>query len=228
MTIEPRVGGRVFETLHDGRELEWGEVSAFEPGALFAVRWRLGRPVEETTDVSVRFEATSAESCRVTLTHENWERMGDEAAKLRDAYNGGWVKVFEHGFGARRRARMKEMGPMTLKLHVFPQARARSRCWRSPTILASTTRLCFCDLTKGDQKQPAFTAINPNQKMPALEDGGFKLWESNAIIQYLAGKRPGVLAPTDAQGARRRGALDVLGIRPPGTRPARCWRSSAS
>ncbi len=100
VTIEPRVGGRVFETLHDGRELEWGEVSAYEPGALFAVQWRLGRPAEETTDVSVRFESVSEESCRVTLTHENWERMGEEAAELREAYNGGWVKVFEQGYGA--------------------------------------------------------------------------------------------------------------------------------
>jgi hypothetical protein len=99
VSIEPRVGGRVYETLHDGRELDWGEVSAYTPGVLFAVKWRLGRPVEQTTDVSVRFEALSADSCRVTLTHENWERMGEEAQKLRDAYNGGWVKVFENGFG---------------------------------------------------------------------------------------------------------------------------------
>lgn len=101
VTIEPRVGGRIYETLHDGRELEWGEVSAWDPGALFAMAWRLGRPVEQTTDVTVRFEPLDAQSCRVTLTHENWERMGDEAERLRNAYNNGWVTVFENGFGAR-------------------------------------------------------------------------------------------------------------------------------
>lgn len=101
VTVEPRVGGRVYETLHDGRELEWGEVSAFEPGSLFALKWRLGRPAEQSTDVSVRFEPLSTDHCRVTLTHENWERMGEEAQKLRDAYNGGWVTVFEKGFGGR-------------------------------------------------------------------------------------------------------------------------------
>jgi hypothetical protein len=99
VTIEPRVGGRVFETLHDGRELDWGAVSAFEPGSLFSVKWTMGRPEAEYTDVSVRFEPLSAQSCRVTLTHENWERMGAEAERLRGAYNGGWVKVFEDGFG---------------------------------------------------------------------------------------------------------------------------------
>lgn len=100
VTVELRVGGRVYETLDDGLELEWGAVSAYEPGALFAMNWTMGRPAPQTTDVSVRFEPLSAQSCRVTLTHENWQRMGDEAEKLRDAYNGGWVGVFEKGFGA--------------------------------------------------------------------------------------------------------------------------------
>lgn len=101
VTIEPRVGGRVYETLHDGRELEWGEVSVYEPGAAFAMKWGLGRPAGQVTDVSVHFEPLSPQSCRVTLTHENWESMGDEAAKLREAYNGGWVTVFEQCFGER-------------------------------------------------------------------------------------------------------------------------------
>ncbi|HYD71842.1 MAG TPA: SRPBCC domain-containing protein [Candidatus Binatia bacterium] len=99
--IEPRVGGRIYETLETGEELEWGEVRAWEPGSRFAMGWRLGRPVEQTTDVSVLFEPIDAQSCRVTLTHENWERMGEEAERLRNAYNGGWVTVFEKGFGAR-------------------------------------------------------------------------------------------------------------------------------
>lgn len=98
VTIEPRVGGRVYETLQDGAELEWGEVSAYEPGVVLAMRWRMGRTAEETTDVFVRFEPLSAQSCRVTLTHENWERMGEEAERLRTAYNNGWASVFDKHF----------------------------------------------------------------------------------------------------------------------------------
>lgn len=38
--------------------------------------------------------------------------------------------------------------------------------------------------------KPEFAALNPNRKMPVLEDDGYLLWESNAIMQYLASKRP--------------------------------------
>jgi len=98
VTIEPRVGGRVYETLQNGRQLEWGEVLAYNPGRLFSMEWHLGRPAEQATEVSVRFEAHDKSSCRVTLTHENWERLGDEAQKMRKAYDNGWVIVFEKGF----------------------------------------------------------------------------------------------------------------------------------
>lgn len=100
VTIEPRVGGRIYETLNDGRELEWGEVSRFEPGEAFAMRWTMGRPAEQSTLVTVRFEALTEANCRVTLTHENWERMGEEGAKMRDNYNNGWETVFNQRFGA--------------------------------------------------------------------------------------------------------------------------------
>ncbi len=99
VTVEPRVGGRIFETLNDGRELEWGEVDAYEPGAHFAMQWTMGRPAEQATLVSVRFAPLSDASCRVTLTHENWEHMGEEAAKMRDNYKNGWETVFNQRFG---------------------------------------------------------------------------------------------------------------------------------
>lgn len=46
---------------------------------------------------------------------------------------------------------------------------------------------------KGDQHLPAFTKINPNAKVPALVDGGIEIFESHAILLYLAEKSGKVL-----------------------------------
>jgi glutathione S-transferase len=45
------------------------------------------------------------------------------------------------------------------------------------------------DLFKGGARTPAFLAMNPNGRVPVLEDDGFFLWESNAILAYLAGRQ---------------------------------------
>lgn len=44
------------------------------------------------------------------------------------------------------------------------------------------------DLMKGEQYSPQFLAINPNAKVPVIDDDGFVLWESQAIMRYLADK----------------------------------------
>src|SRR6478609_8789414 len=44
------------------------------------------------------------------------------------------------------------------------------------------------DTRKGDQFTPEYLAINPNSKVPAIDDGGVKVFDSNAILLYLAEK----------------------------------------
>jgi GST-like protein len=44
------------------------------------------------------------------------------------------------------------------------------------------------DTRKGEQHTPAFMAVNPNAKTPALDDDGIKVFDSNAILLYLAEK----------------------------------------
>jgi glutathione S-transferase len=54
------------------------------------------------------------------------------------------------------------------------------------------------DLGRGDQLSPEYRALNPNKKMPTLEHGNFVLWESNAILFYMAAQCPqSGLWPTD-------------------------------
>lgn len=58
--------------------------------------------------------------------------------------------------------------------------------------------LVLVDLGKGEQRQPGYLKLNPNGRVPTLEDGTFALSESHAIMQYLADLTPGqTVYPTE-------------------------------
>lgn len=54
--------------------------------------------------------------------------------------------------------------------------------------LAAPYDIVLVDIFKGEQHAPAFRAINPNGKVPALVDDGVTLFDSNAILLHLAEK----------------------------------------
>ena len=52
----------------------------------------------------------------------------------------------------------------------------------------------------GRTKDADYLAMNPNSRVPTIVDDGFVLWESNAIVRYLANKHGrGTMAPADPQ-----------------------------
>lgn len=96
VTIEPRRGGRWYETGEDGTECDWGEVLVWEPPARLVLAWRLGADFrfdpDLLTEVEVQF--TPAEGgTLVELEHRKLEAMGESAVAAREAMDS------EHGWG---------------------------------------------------------------------------------------------------------------------------------
>ena len=60
------------------------------------------------------------------------------------------------------------------------------------------------DTRRGEQHKPEFVAINPNAKLPAIVDGDVTVFDSNAILLYLAEKTGKFLPP---KGDKARGEL---------------------
>lgn len=57
------------------------------------------------------------------------------------------------------------------------------------------------DTRRGEQFAPAYLAINPNAKVPAIVDGDVKVFDSNAILLYLA-EKTGRFLPANTPAAR--------------------------
>ena len=86
-----------------------------------------------------------------------------------------------------------------MKLYGFPPS---PNTWKVRAVAAHLgLRLDFefVDLTKGQSRTREFLALNPTGRTPVLVDGDFKLWESNAIMQYLASRTANALWPDDAR-----------------------------
>ena len=77
-----------------------------------------------------------------------------------------------------------------MRLHLFPPSSRALAVVALKNHLALECELAPVDLGRGDQLAPGYVALNPNRKVPTLDDDGFVLWESNAILFYLAAKRP--------------------------------------
>jgi glutathione S-transferase len=89
---------------------------------------------------------------------------------------------------------------MTIELYVFPPSPRAFKVMAVANHLGLDWTLRMVDFSKGDHLTPEYAALNPNMRMPTLREGDYVLWESNAIEQYLAAKKPeSALFPQDEQ-----------------------------
>lgn len=100
VVLEPRVGGRLYERTADGREVDWGEVLAWDPPERFVYTWHLKRDRADATEVEIRFRPISPVSTRVEIEHRGWERLGSDGPTWRDRNRGGWDSLLPHYLAA--------------------------------------------------------------------------------------------------------------------------------
>jgi len=106
VTVEPRLGGRVYETWDDGTTADWGEVVAWEPPGRLVMSW-MNTPAP--TEVELVFTSLGPALTRVAVEHRGWEhltpeQLGEDCAEpggyLSGAYSRGWLLVLERFTGS--------------------------------------------------------------------------------------------------------------------------------
>jgi hypothetical protein len=99
VTIEPRTGGRVYETWQDGTQVTWGDLLAWDPPERFVMTWTM-TPVP--TEVELRFRVLGPALTQVEVEHRGWEALSDEqlaedcalpGGYLGGSYAAGWTRI---------------------------------------------------------------------------------------------------------------------------------------
>lgn len=99
VTVDPREGGAITETLPGGATADWARIRHWEPGRRLVMDWFPGRPQDECTEVEIVF-APVGNGTRVTLTHGGFLRFGDGATAMATRYRSGWAHILGTCFHA--------------------------------------------------------------------------------------------------------------------------------
>ena len=99
VTVEPRRGGRVYETWHDDTTVDWGELLVWDPPHRFTMTWTC---TPAPTEVELTFTPLGPSLTRVAVEHRGWEALSE--AQLREdcaepggyaagAFATGWARI---------------------------------------------------------------------------------------------------------------------------------------
>jgi hypothetical protein len=88
VTVEPRRGGRVYETWHDGTTVEWGGLLVWDPPHRFTMSW-LCTPAP--TEVELTFTPLGPALTRVAVEHRGWEALSEAQLREDCALPGGYA-----------------------------------------------------------------------------------------------------------------------------------------
>jgi uncharacterized protein YndB with AHSA1/START domain len=99
VVLEGRVGGRIFERTAVGGEIDWGEVTAWEPPRRLVYWWHLRSDRVDATEVQVAFRQQAAGTL-VEIEHRGWERLGAAGPDWRERNKGGWAGLIPHYLSA--------------------------------------------------------------------------------------------------------------------------------
>lgn len=94
---------------------------------------------------------------------------------------------------------------MAVKIYGVARSRAFRTLWMAGELGLPYEHVKI-DFADGGARRPDYLAINPNGHVPAIDDDGFRLWESMAINLYLAkkyGSGAGGFYPQNLQGEAR-------------------------
>jgi uncharacterized protein YndB with AHSA1/START domain len=90
VTVEPRLGGRLYATHRDLGEHDWGEVTAWEPGRRLVHTFNLAQDPRHPSEVAVEF-VPAGDGCIVHFAHGGWT---DANAAERKKF-GDWPALLE-------------------------------------------------------------------------------------------------------------------------------------
>jgi uncharacterized protein YndB with AHSA1/START domain len=94
--FEGRPGGRIFERTPAGTEVDWGEITVWEPPRRLVYLWHIRTDRADATEVEITFVDQGNATTRVEIEHRGWEHLGSRGPGWRDANRAGWSGLLPH------------------------------------------------------------------------------------------------------------------------------------